>query len=188
MQVTGDGIRIGFSLLLGAVLFYGASFLLNYNMVLGQLMLRSGNLDQALVHLEKAAKKQPNDPAISYVLGNLYYQKSYYNKAVMAYSETIALDSTNAGAYNNLAWLYAEMGRKLDEALQLSRRSLALDPDNPEFLDTLAEIYYKRKEYLRALTFIRKAVEQNPPNIDYYREKLEKIRRLAYGDSKYLEI
>ncbi len=180
--------RVIMGLLLAAVVWAGMDFLLNYDLMLGQMLLSRGRLDKALAHLEKAAAKDPSDPELSFMLGNLYFEKGYYDSAIMSYSQTIALDSTNAPAYNNLAWIYAELSTSLDQALELSSRSLELDPDNPEYLDTLAEVYFKRKEYLRALTFIRKAVEQNPPNIDYYREKLEKIRRLAYGESRQHEI
>ncbi|MCE5270660.1 tetratricopeptide repeat protein [bacterium] len=180
--------RVILGLLLGAVVWTGVDFLLNYHLMLGQLLLSRGKLDQALEHLEKAVEKDPADTELSFMLGNLYLEKGYYDDAILAYSQVIAQDSTNAPAYNNLAWTYAELNTNLNQAEALSRRSLELDKDNPEYLDTLAEVYFKRKEYLRALTFIRKAVEQNPPNIEYYKEKLEKIRKMAYGESRLHEI
>ena len=151
-------------------------------------MLAWGNLDKAAEHLKKAAAEDPDDPTLPFMLGGIYFERGNYEEAIDSYAQAIVLDSTNAAAFNNLAWVYAELGVNLDQALALSRRSLDLAPDEPEYLDTLAEIYYKRKEYLRALNFIRRAVEQNPPNIEYYQEKMEKIKRLALGENRLLQI
>ena len=180
--------RAVLGLLLAVVVFSGISFLSNYHYILGSTMLSRGNLDKAAEHLEKAAAEDPEDPTLPFMLGGIYFERGNYEEAIDSYAQAIVLDSTNAAAFNNLAWVYAELGVNLDQALALSRRSLDLAPDEPEYLDTLAEVYYKRKEYLRALNFIRRAVEQNPPNIEYYQEKLEKIKRLALGENRLLQV
>jgi tetratricopeptide (TPR) repeat protein len=170
------------------VLFYSASFLLNYHLYLGNMFMERGNLPRATAHLEKAAARHPDDPEINFILGNLYFQQGFYDEAIMSYSQTILLDSLYAGAYNNLAWIYTEINSNLDQALTLSKRSLRLEPDNPVYLDTLAEIYLLKKDYFRALTYLRQAVDQKPDNLEYYKEKLEKIKRLAYSRDRMLEV
>ena len=167
---------------------YSLYWLSHYNILLGQMFFEQGNIPKALYHFEKAAAGDPSDADLRYILGNIYYQQGTMTEAMKAYRECVELDSTNAGAMNNLAWLYSQMEIRLEEALDLSRRSLEIDPDNPIYLDTLAEIYYMKKEYYRALTYLRKAVEQNPPNLEYYTDRLEKIKRLAYGQNKLLEV
>ena len=121
-------------------------------------------------------------------MGNLYFQQGKLNSAIDAFQQTIEMDSLHAGALNNLAWAYTRLNIRLDEALSLSKRSLDLDPDNPYYLDTIAEIYFLKKEYYRALTYMRKAVEQNPPNIEYYRRRLELIKKLVYRQSRFIEV
>ena len=167
---------------------YSIYYLSHYNILLGQMFFEQGNFPKALYHFEKAATGDPGNADLRYILGNIYYQQGIMTEAMKAYRECVELDSTNAGAMNNLAWLYSQMEIKLDEALALSRRSLEIDPDNPNYLDTLAEIYLLKKEYYRALTYLRKAIEQNPPNLEYYTNRLEKIKRLAYGQDKLLEV
>ena len=171
--------------LLGAYTVY---FVRNYNLFLGQMFLEQGNLQKARVHFEKASERDPENPELKFVLGNIYYQLGALDKSIEAFSTCIRLDSLNAGALNNLAWIYAQLEIKLDKALVFSKRSLEIDPDNPAYLDTLAEIYYLKKEYYRALTYIRKAVDQNPPNLEYYKRRLEKIKRLAYSQRRFLEV
>ena len=38
------------------------------------------------------------------------------------------------------------------------------------------------------MTYIRKAVEQNPRDIEYYRRRLEIIKKLVYRQSRFIEV
>lgn len=168
--------------------FYTLHFISNYHLYLGQMFLNQGNLPKALYHLEEAAGEDPKNADLRYVLGNIYFQQGNLGDAIQAYRICLGLDSLNTSAMNNLAWTYAQMGINLDEALDLSKNSLEIEPENPNYLDTVAEIYYLKKEYYRALTYIRKAVDLDPPNPEYYRRKMEKIKKLAYGQGRFLEV
>jgi len=180
--------RVLLTIILVLVGIFTVFFINNYHLYLGRMFLEQGNIPKALQHFEKAADNNPKDVDLRFMLGDIYFQMGTMDAAIAAYKKCIELDSLHAGALNNLAWVYAQMDYHLDEALSLSKRSLEVEPDNPAFLDTLAEIYFLKKEYYRALTYIRKALDQNPPNIEYYREKLKKIKRLAYSQRRFLEV
>lgn len=90
------------------------------------------------------------------------------------WTDTLKKSPESIPALNNLAFYYAVNNSNLDEALKLSSRSLALDPDNLECLDTIAEIYYRKNEYDRAIAALKKAVSIAPENKSL-RKKLEKI-------------
>ena len=152
------------------------------------MLLNQGNLPKAQHHLEEAAGEDPNNADLQYILGNIYLQQGNLDDAIQAYRVCLRLDSLHDSAMNNLAWTYAQLGINLVEALVLSKHSLQIEPDNPYYLDTIAEIYYLKKEYYRALTYIRKAVDLDPPNLEYYRKKMEKIKKLAYGQGRFLEV
>jgi predicted Zn-dependent protease len=49
---------------------------------------------------------------------------------------------TDATALNNLAWTAAMNERQLDQALQLSKTAVMLEPDSVVFRDTLAEVLH----------------------------------------------
>lgn len=87
--------------------------------------------------------------------GIYYEQHKDTMSAIRAYEAAVAMIAT---PMNHLAWLYQAQGR-LDEALPLSRMAAQLAPENAHFLDTLAEILFKRGERAEALQLIRKAVE-----------------------------
>jgi thioredoxin-like negative regulator of GroEL len=52
---------------------------------------------------------------------------------------------------NDLAWMSACCGRRLDDALKLSQAAVALDPNDYQMLDTLAEVHFRRGERDRAV-------------------------------------
>jgi tetratricopeptide (TPR) repeat protein len=54
-------------------------------------------------------------------------------------------------ALNTLAYLWAEQGRNLDQALEYVGRALLKEPKNGAFLDTLGWIHYKKGNYSLAL-------------------------------------
>ncbi len=85
-------------------------------------------------------------------------------------------------AYNDLAWLYAEEGKNLPEALQLVDRALSLDPDNDAYLDTKAEVLYRLKRFAEAIEIEKSLVSMNPDD-DVYKEQLKKFEQ-SFSDLK----
>ena len=84
---------------------------------------------------------------------------------------------------NNLAWVYAERGKEIDRAIELSRASLELR-EEPSYMDTLAELYYKQGDRRRALVWIRRALRMasdSPELIDHLKKQFERFQRAPYG-------
>ena len=81
-------------------------------------------------------------------------------------------------ALNNLAWLYVTSKNKelnkLDDALGLSIKAVALSPSSAN-LDTLAEIYFLKKDYKKALKTIERALDQDREALDYFKKQKKKI-------------
>ncbi|HYE19166.1 MAG TPA: hypothetical protein VEA69_12015 [Tepidisphaeraceae bacterium] len=63
---------------------------------------------------------------------------------------------------NNLAWLCARAAQNLDEALALATRATAAKPDNYAYLDTLAEVHFRRGDRAKALETERRALALKP--------------------------
>ena len=83
------------------------------------------------------------------------------------------MDKNSADAHNNLAWLYAIQGEKLERAVELAERAVALDA-NAARLDTLAYAYYRYGTYTKAEQAISRAIDLEPNNTDY-KERLNEI-------------
>jgi tetratricopeptide (TPR) repeat protein len=80
--------------------------------------------------------------------------------------------------YNNLAWLLANTDMHLEEARQLSQKSLELAPDTAAYLDTLAEVCLRLGEPARAVEFQKQAVELEPQSLDLV-ERLKRFEEAA---------
>ncbi len=107
---------------------------------LGVAYEKKGELTAALEQYEAASKKLP----IAYLyMGNVYFQLHEADKAEKAYRDAIK-KAGDPRAYNNLAWLYYTRDVHLDEAEELARKALELNPESKDFRDTLDKIVEKR--------------------------------------------
>jgi len=70
---------------------------------------------------------------------------------------TIAPD--DAQALNYLGYTYAELGIKLDEALQYLRKAVELRPNDGFILDSLGWVYFKLKRYDEAIPLLERATK-----------------------------
>ncbi len=121
-----------------------------------------GNTDAAISAWQQWLGAHPDDPHANMVLGSLEETKGDTNKAVDYYKKSLSLDSSQAIAANNLAYLMIENGENADVALsyaQTARRSL---PNSPSTADTLAWVYYHKGTYSLARDLLEDAVKADP--------------------------
>ncbi len=100
------------------------------------------------------------EPASAYPawkLGNLMRSQGRPAEAEEHYRLAIARDDSDAVGYNNLAFLLAEQGRQLDEALRLARQAVYLNPRSARNLDTLGYVLYRRGAYEEAADVLERA-------------------------------
>jgi len=126
------------------------------NYMLAEVFLQRGDFDSAIRHYQAAADSKP-DGGVLVKLGLLYEQKGRRDDAVKAYRKFIAVFPNNFIGYNQLAWMYARDGEKLDEALTLAKKADALQPDNVSINDTLGWIYFQKDDYKQAENYLQHA-------------------------------
>lgn len=69
-------------------------------------------------------------------------------------------DPRQVAEYSNyLGYMWVEHDKNLDEAGDLIRKALEIDPDNGAFLDSMGWYYYKASQYDKALVQLTRAVE-----------------------------
>ena len=71
--------------------------------------------------------------------------------------EALAKFPDNAELMNELAYFWADEGTHLPEALALSRRAAALEPDNGAILDTCGWVYFQIGQAKDALPYLQRA-------------------------------
>ena len=63
-------------------------------------------------------------------------------------------------ALNNfLGYLWADHNKNLDNAEKMIKKALEADKDNAAYLDSMAWVLFRKKQYQKALTYIRKALK-----------------------------
>lgn len=98
---------------------------------LGALALDVGAFEVAIEHLSWAAAHNPSDPACQTLLGNALSKEGRHAEAVAAQERAVALASTHAGLWGNLAGAYLAWG-KLEAAETGYRHAIQLGPNDPE--------------------------------------------------------
>lgn len=93
------------------------------------------------------------------MLGDLYYTENNFDKAFQAYENSLFFYHDNPLTLNNYAYFLTESGGDLTKAREMSEKALALDENNPTYIDTFAWILFKQKEYERALEYQKLALE-----------------------------
>ena len=139
----------------------------------GEAASLAGDTVQAVEYLDRClAVDTLDNTTASQALtakGDIFYKSGKVSDAIAMYEQAMAKDPTNAMSMNNCAYFMAVEGMDLDRAAELSRKSLAIDPDNESSLDTYAWIMFKKCDYKEARTFIDKALElSEEPSAELY--------------------
>jgi len=132
--------------------------------------------DQAVKTLATASRKDAKNEKVWYGICDAYYHKGFFTAAIGPCEKTVKLNPDFDDALNRLAWLYARKSKKLDKGLEYSQRALNKDPNNPEFLSTLAEIHHARGDSDLATAAIQSAIDLDPDE-KVYQEQLQKFKR-----------
>ena len=122
------------------------------------------------------------DSALYTTLGDARWKLGDHDGAQKAYQEAIRLNKYNATAYNNWGYMLAESNQQLDKALGLTRKALALEPENGYFLDSVGWAYFQKGEPAKAIENLRKAAARCPKEVEvrlHYAEALQ-----AAGENK----
>ena len=103
-------------------------------------------------------------------IGDIYSQIEDTVKAIECYEQALELDPLNSGALNNYAYFLAQRGEDLDRAERMAALAVKDDPENANFVDTYAWVYFAKKDYKMALFYIKRAVELDDDNhlLDHY--------------------
>jgi tetratricopeptide (TPR) repeat protein len=133
-------------------------------MNLAELYRRTKRTDEAVQEYERLLEKNPEVASAHMMLGMIAEQRKDITSAQRHYRKTLEIEPKFAPAANNLAWLMAEHGGNLDEALAFAERARAQQEDNPHIADTLGWIYYKKTAYVKAVSLLQEAADKLPEN------------------------
>ncbi|MCS6896729.1 MAG: tetratricopeptide repeat protein, partial [Nitrospira sp.] len=128
------------------------------HIVLGLSYFQTDKFEQAREAFEEGIKHNPKNADLYFNLGTAYDKLNRFDDVVRAMEAAISIDPHHADALNYLGYSYAERGIKLDQALSLTKRAVALKPDNGYYVDSLGWALYKSGMVEEALKEIQRAI------------------------------
>jgi Flp pilus assembly protein TadD len=117
-------------------------------------------------------RQHPNDAGFRFYLGDLALAQKDLAAAEGHYREVLKLQPENALALNNVAWLMATA--KKPGAVAMAEKAVALLPDRPVIMDTLAMALASEGQKDKAVDIMRQAVrlEDKNPQLRFNLAKL----------------
>jgi tetratricopeptide (TPR) repeat protein len=111
-------------------------------------------------------------------IGKLEHKSGRDWGALDVFKEVIRLDPKNSDAYNNAAFVVTKneeaRPEDLKTALTYALNARKLHPNNPEYIDTLAEIEFRQGHSLQAQNLIKQAIKLAPDR-DFYKSQLKRF-------------
>lgn len=150
------------------------------------LLLRRGQLDEAISHYEKALQIRSDNRETHYhlssallhaSLGNALVQKGQMDEAIVHYRKAIELRDDFADAHSNLASLLARKGETA-EAIAHYEKAISLPPEDAPSHINLARLLLELGRKDEAVVHYRRALElaKDPALVRAIEHEIEKAR------------
>ena len=123
-------------------------------------------------------EKNPENMEAKYYLATVFERKKEYDRAESLFKEVIEEDPQNAGALNYFGYMLADLGIRLNDALDYVQKALAIEPENGAFLDSLGWAYFKLNDLENAEKYLLQAdqrVKDDPVISDHLGDLYYKI-------------
>ncbi len=145
---------------------------------LGSVLGRVGQWDQAKQVLERARRRDPEDPNVESNLGWVYANLGRLDEAAALLERAILQQPNEPSAHGNLGWVRLRAGDATgaQHALEMA---LALQPDNPWMVNMMGVAYARLGDWMRAAAYFERAVTLVPDS-QLARENL--ARALAHEE------
>jgi tetratricopeptide (TPR) repeat protein len=134
------------------------------HMLLGETNLRLNKPETALQNFQKAAELEPRNASAHFAAGVALERMGRWSDAIAQYRESLKLGPGDPRTQNNLAYLLADTGSDVDEALRLIQEAQRKLPNHPGVNDTLGWIYIKKNMPDSARQIFETLVQKNPRN------------------------
>jgi tetratricopeptide (TPR) repeat protein len=137
------------------------------NRRIGEISVVMGDKDAAIRSFQKALEADPKDMRSQVELGSLLLSSGKKPEALVIFRKALALSPEQPAILNNVAFLIADTGGDLKEALELARKGLEKDSKDLHLSDTVGFIYWKQHLNDSALQTFRTVVQKDPDNATY---------------------
>lgn len=135
---------------------------------LGTLQRALGQTDAALASYEQASNTDPQNANAILNRAMLLEALGRKKEASDLYNRALGIDPNNALALNNLAFINADNGTNLDQAMTFAERAKKQAPGSPDVADTLGYVYFRKNLNSAALEIFKQDVQDQPSNPTFH--------------------
>lgn len=136
------------------------------------------SMAQVLEEAERLSESEEDKEVVHFMRGAMYERMKKFAEAEAEFRKVLKMNPKNASALNYLGYMFADREVNLEEALELIRQAVELEPYNGAFLDSLGWVYYRLGRLDEAERYLRLALERVPrdPTVNdhlgdvYYRQ------------------
>lgn len=118
---------------------------------------RHGDTARALAAMNEAIKQSPSRGELYYGRAMLHAQAGKREPAIADLRLVLAREPLNSNALNSLGFLLSADEKQLKEAEKLVGQALAMQPDNPAYLDSMGWVLFKQGRKEESLMRLRQA-------------------------------
>jgi len=140
-----------------------------------------------------AKKPNPTDAKTYYQLGNEYYERGDYDRAIENYNMAILLNPVFSEAYFNRALAYYQL-KNFDKSVSDYSKAAELDPHNPFIYNNKGDAHYRKQDYNNAIKDYDKAIQLNSNYLKAFYNRglsyasLEEYEKAVDDFSKVIEL
>ncbi len=158
------------------------------------------NFNKSKNVIQNGLKYFPDNTALLYELGSAYYSLKEETKANSVMQRILKIDPLDAEALNFIGYYLAVKNKDLRKAKIMLEKALSIDKNSPYISDSLGFVYYRYKEYDKAMKFFKLALKKlgksstvlKHMGMDYFRlrkyEKALKYFKESYKIKKSKEV
>ena len=138
--------------------------------------------EASIAPLERLLARQPATAPVAFLLGAAHEREGERGEAESAFRRALEIEPGFHPALNYLGYMLAEKGERLEEALGLVRRAVALEPDNGAYVDSLGWAHFQLGQYQEALSYLERAARLEPGDATIYEHLADTYRALGRDD------
>lgn len=111
------------------------------------------------------ATEQPASYADAIKLGDKWFDRNQFGRAIPHYTAAIGFDDTNAQAYFKRGRCHFNADAYRDSLIDF-QRATELEPTNPQFFERVANAHFHLRQFDEAVAAMEKAIKLNPPEVE----------------------
>lgn len=143
---------------------------------LAHVYLKQKQLEEAKQTFEFVLQLRPNDDEVLVELGDICIEMNDHKQAIEYYQKAVLVEDSHANRFAKLAELLESIS-EYETGLVAIEQAVELEPQNPKYLDMMAELSIMSGNRDKAETAYEKLRMSNPENnkLDSFRDRINQI-------------